>query len=136
MLYKTKYPAQSGVQCSLCLLQKQNHSPRGLLTFQQDSCFLEWDICSLPCMGNKVHIYLMHSPDYSFFHIFLHQRLIIDIVSLSKTQILLLGRSQSSSVTLGKFLNFSEAEIPFWYNRKTISLTYPWLYPWLDYHEN
>ena len=36
----------------------------------------------------------------------------IDIVSLSKTQILLLGRSQSSSVTLGKFLNFSEAEIP------------------------
>ena len=47
-----------------------------------------------------------------FIYSFTKDYLMIDIVSLSKTQILLLGRSQSSSVTLGKFLNFSEAEIP------------------------
>ena len=59
-------------------------------------------------------IFTLSVPQITHFFIysFTKDYLMIDIVSLSKTQILLLGRSQSSSVTLGKFLKFSEAEIP------------------------
>lgn len=51
----------------------------------------------------------------SFIHLFMclfaKNYSMIDGGNLNKTQILLLGRSQSSNVNLGKFLNLSEAEI-------------------------